>query len=60
MRVCLGDNRHLVPLRVIHDDDTATVSADECIRVEAKDVLLEPAEPLESSATMRAEVQNMN
>jgi hypothetical protein len=60
VRVCLGDNRHLVPLRVIHDDDTATVNSDECIRVEAKEVFLEPAEPLESNATIRAEVQTMN
>jgi hypothetical protein len=36
------------------------VNSDECIRVEAKEVFLEPAEPLESNATIRAEVQTMN
>lgn len=60
VRVCLEGNRYAVPLRVIHDDDNVTVAANECIRVEAKEVFLEPSEPLESNATIRAEVETLN
>ncbi len=60
VRVCLGDNRHTVPLRVIYDDKNATVAANECIRVEGKEVFLEPAEPLEPNTTLRAEVETLN
>ncbi|MGK7294753.1 MAG: hypothetical protein ACNS61_02865 [Candidatus Wenzhouxiangella sp. M2_3B_020] len=60
VRVCLGDSRHGVPLRVIHDDNNVTVAANECIRVEGKEIFLEPAEPLESNATIRAEVETLN
>lgn len=60
MRVCLGDNRHVVPLRVIHDEDTATVERNDCIRVEAKEVFLEPAEPLDANVVLRAEVETLN
>ena len=60
VRVCLGDSQVAVPLRVIHDDDTAMVNKNECVRVEAKEVFLEPAEPLESNATIRAEVETLN
>lgn len=60
VRVCLGDDRHGVPLRVIHDDNSAMVGANECIRVEGKEIFLEPAEPLEPNTTIRAEVETLN
>lgn len=60
MRVCLGDGQQVVPLRVIYDDNTATVGKNDCIRVEAKELALEPAEPLEANVTLRAEVETMN
>lgn len=60
VRVCLGDDRHGVPLRVIHDEDTVTVGANECIRVEGQEIFLEPAEPLKPNTTIRAEVETLN
>lgn len=60
VRVCLDEARHAVPLRVIHDDKDVTVGANECIRVEGKEIFLEPAEPLEPNTTIRAEVETLN
>jgi len=60
VRVCLGDSRHTVPLRVIYDEKNVTVAANECIRVEGKEVFLEPEEPLKPNTTIRAEVETLN
>ncbi|MDT8408982.1 MAG: hypothetical protein RQ741_05230 [Wenzhouxiangellaceae bacterium] len=60
VRICTGDSRHLVPLKVIYDDKTATVEKNDCIRVEAKEVALEPAKLLETGEVIRAEVDTLN
>lgn len=60
VRICVGDSRHLVPLKVIYDGSTAMIERGDCMRVEAKEVSLEPAETLDANAVIRAEVQTMN
>ena len=60
VRICTGDSRHLVPLKVKYDDSTAMIETGDCMRVEAKKISLEPAKRLESNAVIRAEVQTMN
>jgi hypothetical protein len=57
VRICAGDSRHLVPLEVTHDDDTTMVHRNDCVRVEAKEIYLEPAEPLETNAVIEATVR---
>lgn len=60
MRVCLGDGPSAVPLRIIHDEKTTIVAKNDCVRVEAKELALEPAEPLKSNVVLRAEVETLN
>ncbi len=60
VRICAGDSRHLVPLKVIYDGSTAMIESGDCMRVEAKEISLEPAETLDTNAVIRAEVQTMN
>ena len=57
VRICVGDSRHLVPLEVTHDDDTTMVHRNDCVRVEAKEIYLEPAEMLPTNAMIRATVR---
>ncbi|HJL18821.1 MAG TPA: hypothetical protein RMH99_24375 [Sandaracinaceae bacterium LLY-WYZ-13_1] len=57
VRICAGDSRHLVPLEVTHDDDTTMVHRNDCVRVEAKEIYLEPAERLETNAVIQATVR---
>lgn len=57
VRICAGDSRHLVPLEVTHDDDSTMVHRNDCVRVEAKEIYLEPAERLETNAVIRATVR---
>lgn len=57
VRICAGDRRHLVPLEVTHDDDTTMVHRNDCVRAEAKEIYLEPAEPLETNAVIEATVR---
>ncbi|HKL63777.1 MAG TPA: hypothetical protein VJ883_10450 [Woeseiaceae bacterium] len=60
VRVCVGDSRHVVPLKVIYDGSTAMIERGDCMRVEAKKISLEPAESLDANTFIRAEVQTMN
>ncbi|SRR6056297_3133687 len=60
IRICAGDSRHLVPLKVKYDDSTAMIESGDCMRVEAKKISLEPAKTLDTNAVIRAEVQTMN
>jgi hypothetical protein len=60
VRICTGDSRHLVPLKVKYDDSTAMIETGDCMRVEAKKISLEPAKRLDTNAVIRAEVQTMN
>ena len=57
VRICAGDSRHLVPLEVTHDDDSTMVHRNDCVRVEAKEIFLEPAEPLPENAVIEATVR---
>lgn len=59
VRICAGDNRHQVPLKVTYDDKSASVAANECVRVEAKEISLQPMKRLEGNAAIRAEVITM-
>lgn len=60
VRICTGDSRHLVPLKVKYDDSSAMIESGDCMRVEAKEISLEPAKKLDTNAVIRAEVQTMN
>lgn len=60
VRICTGDSNHLVPLKVTFDGETAQIGEGDCMRVEAKSVSLEPAEPLDENWTIRAEVETLN
>ena len=60
VRICTGQSRHLVPLKVTYDERTVTLGSDECIRIEAKKVFLEPTERLEPNWVIQADVDTMN
>lgn len=60
MRICAGESRHLVPLKVIHDGETSMVHAGDCLRLEAKSVALEPAEQLEPNFVIKADVDTIS
>lgn len=57
VRICAGESRHLVPLKVSYDGKSTTLGSNDCIRVEAKEVYLEPRDELDSNWTIRAEVE---
>lgn len=59
LRLCVDQNTHLVPMRVIYDDEQATVRPGDCFRFEAKEVHLEPEKRLERGWTVKAEVENV-
>lgn len=60
VRICTGDSRHLVPIEVHYDGESALVHANDCMRVEAKEIRLEPAEALEGNAVIKVDVQTMD
>lgn len=60
VRICAGESRHLVPLKVTYDGSTAMVNAGDCMRVEARQVSLEPAKMLEPNWSIVAEVNTLN
>jgi hypothetical protein len=60
VRVCAGDSRHLVPLKVTYDGSTAMLQAGDCMRVEAEQVWLEPAEALKPNWSIVADVDTLN
>lgn len=59
VRICTGESRHTVPLKVSYDDKTTVLGSDDCVRVEAKRVFLEPNEPLEPNWVIQAEVETL-
>jgi len=59
IRICVTDNRHLVPLTVIHDGERTNVAPGDCTRIEAREVTLTPAERLDDPWAMRAEVETL-
>jgi len=60
VRVCAGESRHVVPLRVTYDDEKTTLGSGDCIRVEAKEVYIEPDKPLETGWVLHADVDTLN
>lgn len=59
LRVCVEQNTHLVPMRVIYDDQQATVEPGDCFRFEAREVSLEPDDALEQGWVLKADVQDV-
>ena len=57
VRVCAGESSHLVPLKISYDGESAEIAAGDCIRVEGKEVYLEPARPLETDWMIKADVE---
>ena len=60
LRICVGDSRHVVPLKIHHDDMTAQVDRNDCIRVEAREVSLEPMKRLGSNEVIVARAQTLD
>jgi len=60
VRICAGDSRHAVPLRVTYDGERATIGSGDCMRVEAKEIFLEPDEPLDPNWVIVADVQTVS
>lgn len=59
VRVCVEQNSHLVPMKVYYDNKTAMVAPGDCMRLEAKQVELEPAKRLEANWVLKAEVDTL-
>ncbi len=59
VRICAGESRHVVPLKVTYDDKTTTLGSGDCTRVEAKQVFLEPEERLDPSWVIKADVDTV-
>jgi len=60
VRICVSENRHLVPVAVHYDGKKGEVHPGDCMRVEAKKIALEPAERLEANWSIRAEVDTVS
>lgn len=60
VRICTGDSRHLVPLKVSHDGETSMVQSGDCLRVEAEEVALEPAEELPPNYLIKVDVETIS
>ena len=60
VRVCVGESRHSVPLKISYDNKQATVAPGDCMRVEAKKVFLEPNERLDPNWVLEADVDTMS
>lgn len=48
-----------MPLKVTYDDKQAMLTSGDCIRIEAKEVYLEAAEPLEAGWVLHADVDTL-
>lgn len=60
VRVCAAESPQVIPMSIEYDDKTATLAPGDCIRVEAMDVYLQPAEMLEPNTFLRVEVDTLN
>ena len=60
VRVCAGESSQVTPMRIEYDDKTSTVAPGDCMRVEAMQVYLQPAEMLEPNTYLRVEVDTLN
>lgn len=59
VRICTGESRHLVPLAVHYDGNSATVASGDCIRVEARKIELQPAKLLDPNFVIEARVKTI-
>lgn len=60
VRICTGESKHLVPLKVTYDGKTATIDSGDCLRVEAKQIFLEPEKRLDPSWVIQADVETLS
>lgn len=60
VRVCTGESEHLVPLKITYDQETAMIASGDCMRVEASEVYLEPAETLDDNWVIEADVETID
>lgn len=60
VRICTGDSRHLVPIEVRYDGDRARIASNDCMRIEAEEIALRPAERLEGNAVIKVDVQTLD
>jgi len=59
VRVCVDKSEITTPLAIFHDDEESRVAPGDCIRVEGKEIALEPAVPLGRREVLRVEVDTM-
>lgn len=59
VRVCVDKSDLATPLAIYHDGEQSQVAPGDCIRVEGKEIALEPAKPLERRTVLRAEVSTL-
>lgn len=60
VRVCAAESPQVTPMSIEYDDKSAMLSPGDCMRVEAMEVFLEPAEMLEPNTFLRVEVDTLN
>lgn len=60
VRICTGESKHLVPLKITYDQETAMIASGDCMRVEASEVYLEPAETLDDNWVIEADVETID
>lgn len=60
VRICVGDSRHAVNLEVFHDGEATTVEKNDCVRIEAKEVAVEPAKRLEANEVIVVRAQTLS
>lgn len=56
MRICTGQSPHMISLTVIADEREIEVAPGDCVRVEAKQVSLQPTEDLPDLAMIKVGV----
>lgn len=59
VRVCVDKSEITTPLAIFHDGEESRVTPGDCIRVEGKEIALEPAAPLKRREVLRVEVATM-
>ncbi|MDH7942810.1 hypothetical protein QGM61_03165 [Pseudohongiella sp. SYSU M77423] len=60
VRVCAGESSIVTPLSIEYDDKETLVMPGDCIRVEAMEVYLEPADTLEPNTFLRVQVDTLS
>tara|TARA_R100001039_G_C1845462_1_gene105807 strand:+ start:2165 stop:2533 length:369 start_codon:yes stop_codon:yes gene_type:complete len=60
VRVCAAESPLVTPISIEFDDNMAMLAPGDCMRIEAMQVFLEPAEMLEPNTFLRVEVETLN